>query len=194
MIPKDLLEKMTWEYDSVTIDINIYLWPQAGEQSLERHTFRISLVQWHPAHPPPGHTHTVQPAQVLSLVRELRSHSGAKKTEAHLYPQGQTRHELVYSLPRKHTSPVMLHATSEDLQLAKNLLPIQERDSGLIPGSGRSPGGGHGNLLQCSCLENAMEKGACRLRFIEVQRVQYDWSDLAHSTLCFLLFNILQFW
>ena len=28
------------------------------------------------------------------------------------------------------------------------------RDAGLIPGLGRSPGGGHGNLLQCSCLEN----------------------------------------
>ena len=27
-------------------------------------------------------------------------------------------------------------------------------DSGLIPGLGRSPGGGHGNPLQCSCLEN----------------------------------------
>ena len=28
------------------------------------------------------------------------------------------------------------------------------RDARLIPGSGRSPGGGHGNPLQCSCLEN----------------------------------------
>ena len=28
------------------------------------------------------------------------------------------------------------------------------RDAGLIPGSGRSPGGGHGNPLQYSCLEN----------------------------------------
>ena len=28
------------------------------------------------------------------------------------------------------------------------------RDMGSIPGSGRSPGGGHGNPLQCSCLEN----------------------------------------
>ena len=28
------------------------------------------------------------------------------------------------------------------------------RDSGLIPGLGRSPGGGHGNPLQYSCLEN----------------------------------------
>ena len=28
------------------------------------------------------------------------------------------------------------------------------RDAGLIPGWGRSPGGGHGNPLQCFCLEN----------------------------------------
>ena len=34
------------------------------------------------------------------------------------------------------------------------------RDSGSIPGSGRSPGGGNGNPLQCSCLENSMERGA----------------------------------
>ena len=27
-------------------------------------------------------------------------------------------------------------------------------DIGLVPGSGRSPGGGHGNPPQCSCLEN----------------------------------------
>ena len=31
-------------------------------------------------------------------------------------------------------------------------------DSGSIPGSGRSPGGGNGNLLQYSCLENPMEE------------------------------------
>ena len=29
-----------------------------------------------------------------------------------------------------------------------------------IPGSGRSPGGGHGNPLQYSCLENPMDRGA----------------------------------
>ena len=36
------------------------------------------------------------------------------------------------------------------------------RDSGLIPGLWRSPGGGHGNLLQYSCLENPMDRGAWR--------------------------------
>ena len=34
------------------------------------------------------------------------------------------------------------------------------RDSGFISGLGRSPGGGNGNSLQYSCLENPMDKGA----------------------------------
>ena len=33
------------------------------------------------------------------------------------------------------------------------------RDVGLIPGLGRSPGGGHCNPLQYSCLENLMDRG-----------------------------------
>ena len=33
-----------------------------------------------------------------------------------------------------------------------------EEDSGLIPGLGRSPGKGHGNPLQYSCLENSMDR------------------------------------
>ena len=36
------------------------------------------------------------------------------------------------------------------------------RDAGLIPGSGISPGGGHGNPLQYSCPENPMDRGAWR--------------------------------
>ena len=36
------------------------------------------------------------------------------------------------------------------------------RDMGLIPGSGRYLGGGNGNLLQYSCLENPMDRGAWR--------------------------------
>ena len=34
------------------------------------------------------------------------------------------------------------------------------RDVGSVPGSGRSPGGGHGNPLQYYCLENPRERGA----------------------------------
>ena len=34
------------------------------------------------------------------------------------------------------------------------------RDAGSIPGLGKSPGGGHGNPLQYSCLENPVDRGA----------------------------------
>ena len=46
------------------------------------------------------------------------------------------------------------------------------RNTGLIPGSGRSPGGGHGNPLQCSCLENLMDRGAWRAAVHEVAKSQ----------------------
>ena len=46
------------------------------------------------------------------------------------------------------------------------------RDVGSILGSGRCPGGGHGNPLQCSCLENSMDRG---VRWApESQRVGHD--------------------
>ena len=46
--------------------------------------------------------------------------------------------------------------------------PVDTGDTGSIPGSGRSPGGEHGNPLQYSYLENPMD------------RVRHDWSYLAH--------------
>ena len=51
------------------------------------------------------------------------------------------------------------------------------RDAGLISGSGRTPGGGHGNPLQYSCLENPMDRVAWWA--IGSQRVGHDWGDLA---------------
>ena len=38
--------------------------------------------------------------------------------------------------------------------------PAEARHTGLILGSGRSPGGGNGNPFQDSCLENSMNSGA----------------------------------
>ena len=47
-------------------------------------------------------------------------------------------------------------------QVVKNPLATagDARDKCSIPGSGRSPGGGYGNLLQYSCWENCMDRGA----------------------------------
>jgi len=45
-------------------------------------------------------------------------------------------------------------------------------DLGLIPGSGRSPGEGNGNLLQYACLENPMAEEPDRLQSTGLQRVE----------------------
>ena len=45
------------------------------------------------------------------------------------------------------------------VQVVKNL-PAVQKTMGSFPGSGRSPGGGHGNPPQYSCLENPMNRGA----------------------------------
>ena len=58
------------------------------------------------------------------------------------------------------------------------------RDEGSIPELGRSPGGGHGNPVQCSCLENPMDRGAW---WATVRGVAESWtrlSDLSQHTAC----------
>ena len=45
------------------------------------------------------------------------------------------------------------------------------RDVGSVPRSGRSPGGGYGNPLQYSCLENSMDRGAWRATVHEVEEL-----------------------
>ena len=49
------------------------------------------------------------------------------------------------------------------------------RDVGLISESGRSPGGGHGNPLQYSHLENLMDRGVWQAT---VHRVAKSWTRL----------------
>ena len=53
------------------------------------------------------------------------------------------------------------------------------RNTGLISGSGRSLGGGNGNPLQQSCLENSMDRGAWQATVHAVQ--ESDASEHAHS-------------
>ena len=47
-------------------------------------------------------------------------------------------------------------------------------DVGSLPGSGTSPGGGHGNPLQYSCLENPTDRGAWRTMVQRVAKSQND--------------------
>ena len=49
------------------------------------------------------------------------------------------------------------------------------RDPGSIPGLGRSPGEGHGNPCQYSCMKNPMDRGSWQVR---VHRVAKNWTRM----------------
>ena len=66
-------------------------------------------------------------------------------------------------------------------QLVKNL-PANAgttRDTGSIPGSGRSPGGGNGNPLQYSFMENSLGRGAWRATIRGVTKSTDQTTELA---------------
>ena len=66
--------------------------------------------------------------------------------------------------------------------LVVNNLPANAEDirvSGSIPGSGRSPGGGCGNPLQYSCLENSMDRGAWWATVYSVAKSQTHLKQLS---------------
>ena len=68
--------------------------------------------------------------------------------------------------------------------------PASAEDTGLIPGSGRSPGGGNGNSLQYSCLGNPMDRGAWRATVHGVIKIQTQLSDsTATNHLAIMFFN-----
>ena len=81
--------------------------------------------------------------------------------------------------------------------IVKNLPPIAGdiRDTGLIPGSGRSPGGGHGSPLQYSCLENLRDKGVWRATLYRVaksrtwpkQLSMHAWAITSFFSISFIL-------
>ena len=53
------------------------------------------------------------------------------------------------------------------------------RDSGSIPGLGRSPGEGNGNSLQYSCLENPLDRGALWATVLGVAKSQTKLKQLS---------------
>ena len=56
------------------------------------------------------------------------------------------------------------------------------REEGSTPGSRRSPGGGHGNPLQYSCLANPMDRGACWARQSPWGHKESDVTEVADHT------------
>ena len=63
-------------------------------------------------------------------------------------------------------------------------------DLGSVPGSGRSPGGQHGNPLQYSCLENSMDRGAWQATVHGVAKSHVRLKSLStHAVIIKLLYQ-----
>ena len=94
-------------------------------------------------------------------------------TRTHMYSQMHVQtHRLTYKHTRIHL-PTLTYRASHMVQMVKNL-PFNAGDTGLIPGSGRSPGEENGNPLQYSCLGNPMDGGAWWAAVQQSQRVRHD--------------------
>ena len=71
-----------------------------------------------------------------------------------------------------------MHIADSQVVLVVNAGDV--RDVGSIPGLGKSPGGGHGNPLEYSCLENPIDRGAWRAT---VHGVAESQTQNTHTTI-----------
>ena len=117
------------------------------------------------------------------LQEEMATHSGilvwevGRRSLAGYSPWGRKESDTT-EWPSTHARPRQLWPHSQGVLVLKTL-PASIRDSGLIPGSGWSPGG-PSNPLQHSCLESPMDRGAWRARAHEVakSRTRLKWLNV----------------
>ena len=132
------------------------------------------------------------PVHFLSILEMLNAYYCAQTTHTHTLIQTYTQHSVLIFLVHclweillcQHKGLPYSYAGTSQVALAVKNSPASAediRDSGSIPGLGRSPGGGHGNPLQYSCLENPMDTGAWGAKAHGVVRSQRRLSLHAHS-------------
>ena len=82
-----------------------------------------------------------------------------------------------------------IYSRASQVVLVVGKLPVSAgdlRDGGLIPRRERFPGGGHDDSLQCSCLENPMDRGAWRDIVLWVAKSQRCLKRLSMHTHIYL--------
>ena len=110
---------------------------------------------------------------ILALLTEWRYHQWFFPSCV-IYFKNYLR--LLNTHTHTHTHTYMYRASQVSLVVRNPPANVGHvRDGGLIPGSGKSPGGGHGNSLQYSCLKNPMDRGAWR---DTAHRVEKSWTWL----------------
>ena len=121
------------------------------------------------------------------LEEDMATHSSVLPGESH----GQRN--ISGCSPQGHTESHMTKTTQQQQQQTprKGLLRCNGKESasqgrrhkrcGFNPGLGRPPGGGNGNPLQFSCLENLMDRGAWQAMVHGVAKSQTQLRDSTHK-------------
>ena len=92
-----------------------------------------------------------------------------------------TNEQVIIPTPLSWTTS---HVSSPFLKCASQTDPCS------IPMSGRSPGGGHNNPLQYSCLENPLDRGAWRATVHRVAKVRHDWNTTARMRKTYIILKL----
>ena len=96
--------------------------------------------------------------------------------------EAQGGHELSHTEKEKYHRVTYMEAPQVALVVKNPTINGGDtRDLCLIPGSGRSPGRGHGNPLQYACLENPMDRRAYWVPVHKVAKNQTWWSDFTRT-------------
>ena len=110
------------------------------------------------------HLETGQPGLPTRCVKWLLHGARLPHGSKGMYSSQQHGHHVIFLGPSFPGGAVVKNPPAEAGDV---------RDSGSVPGLGRSPGG-ESSLLQYSCLENAMGRGAGWLQSTESLRVRHD--------------------
>ena len=107
---------------------------------------------------PNTHTHHICTHKIVLHLTRL-SLPSLKKEETILSLPSSWRN-IIFPKAVQNNDPELITYAQVALEVKNQPASAWDvRDMGSIPGSGRSPGGGDGNPLQYSCLENPMERG-----------------------------------
>ena len=155
--------------------------PPLGTQLPQRPGFQLRDTHFFlsgPCFPP---LHNSSPC-LASVQLELPVKKCKSLHPAVLYTGGLPPHSppppalCPWSFPRPDVRLLKLHAGFPGGSDSKGSA-CKSGDLGSIPGLGRSPGGGHGDPLQCSCLEHLMDREASRATVHGVAKSQTQLSD-----------------
>ena len=125
-------------------------------------------------------THVHQVGDAIQLSHPLLSPSPALNPSQHygLFQRVRSSHQVTKVLDfqlQHHSGLIPLGLTSLIFLQSKTLSRVFSNTT--VPGSGRSPGEGNGNLLQYSCLGNLMDRGAW---WGTVYGIAKSWTQLSN--------------